>query len=169
MKVILYMAITANGIIAKDDDTADFLTKEESASYVSMVISTGNLIIGRRTYEVLSMQPEFREFLKAGIKIIVVSHSDFSVKDTGHLVAHSPQKALAFVASDAVVVAGGAMLNAAFLGENLVDEVYLDVEPAFLGKGMPLFSGKDFERRLELLGIKNISKNEIQLHYKVVH
>ena len=151
MKVILYMAITANGIIAKDDDTADFLTKEESASYVSMVISTGNLIIGRRTYEVLSMQP------------------DFSVKDTGHLVAHSPQKALAFVASDAVVVAGGAMLNAAFLGENLVDEVYLDVEPAFLGKGMPLFSGKDFERRLELLGIKNISKNEIQLHYKVVH
>lgn len=169
MKVILYMAITANGFIAKHDDSAGFLTKEESASYVSMVLSAGSLIIGRRTYEILSTQPEFQAFLKARVRIIAVSHSDFKVIDSNHAVAHSPQEALKLIeGSKEVVIAGGGILNAAFLEENLIDEIYLDIEPAILGKGIPLFNGSGFEKKLELLNLKKITDNEIQLHYRVI-
>jgi len=38
-----------------------------------------------------------------------------------------------------VIVAGGGMLNASFIADNLVDEICLDIEPIILGEGIPLF------------------------------
>ncbi len=169
MKVILYMATTLNGIIAKFDDSADFLTKEESASYVSNVKGAGAMVIGKRTYGILSQQPEFQEFLKVGIKIVAVSHANFELKDPSHKIAHSPSEALKILKGfDTVILAGGSTLNASFLAEDLVDEIYIDIEPTLLGKGIPSFSGSDFDRQLKLLGTKKLSDNEIQLHYEIV-
>jgi len=169
MKVILYMATTLNGVIAKFDDSADFLTKEESASYVSKVKEAEALIVGKRTYGILSQQPEFQEFLKAGVKIVAISHSNFELKDPNHEVAHSPTEALEILKEfKTVILAGGGITNASFLAENLVDEIYIDIEPAVLGKGIPLFNGPDFDRPLKLLGTKKLSENEIQLHYEIL-
>ena len=67
-----------------------------------------------------------------------------------------------------IILAGGSILNTSFLEQNLVDEIYLDVEPTVMGKGIPLFQNKDFEKKLEFISSKNISKNEIQLHYKII-
>lgn len=67
------------------------------------------------------------------------------------------------------MVCGGGELNGSFMKENLVDEIYLDIEPVAFGKGIELFGNKaDFEVNLEVIGVKNISPNEIQLHYKVL-
>lgn len=162
------MATTLNGVIAKFDDSADFLTQEESASYVSTVKEAGALVIGKRTYGILSQQPEFQEFLNSGVKVVAVSHSDFELKDPTHQVAHSPVEALEmFKDSETVILAGGGILNASFLAENLVDEIYIDIEPAVVGKGIQLFNGPDFDRKLKLIGTKKLSENEIQLHYEV--
>lgn len=167
MKVVLYMAITANGMIADNDDDANWLTKEEAASYCEIVRKTGCLIVGRRTYYILTKQPEFQEFKDA--KLVVVSHDDVELADPRHAVAHSPKEAVALLSDfSGVIVAGGGILNAAFLAEDLVDEMYLDIEPAILGEGIPLFKGRPFERELKLLGTKMLSDNEIQLHYQIV-
>lgn len=164
------MATTANGIIAKEDDSADFLTAIESESYVNTVCKAGALIIGRRTYEVLSEQPEFQKFIEHGVKIVAVSKKgELQLKDVSHRIANSPIEAVELLSdSEIVVIAGGAKLNAAFMKEGLVDEVYLDIEPAFLGQGIPLFNGEDFNVSLKLLGSKMLSDNEIQLHYEIV-
>lgn len=53
MKTILYMSITANGMIAKDDDSTSWVSPTEWKSFSSMIQKTGNMIIGRRTYEVM--------------------------------------------------------------------------------------------------------------------
>lgn len=50
----------------------------------------------------------------------------------------------------------------------LIDEVILDVEPVALGDGIPLFGGKNFQRRLELIESTRLSPHEVQLHYRVV-
>jgi dihydrofolate reductase len=169
MKTILYMAITINGFIAKHDDSADFITPAESKSYVKAVKGAGALIVGRRTYEILSTQPEFQEFLKAGIKIIAVSKENFNVKDPNHVTAHSPKEALGIVKSfSKVIIAGGGKLDASFLNDNLIDEIYLDVEPAILGQGIPIFDGGEISKNLKFLGSKKFGVNEIQLHYKVL-
>lgn len=169
MKATLYMTTTINGIIAKHDDSANFITPAESASYVATVKSAGALIIGRRTYEILSTQPEFQEFLKAGVKIVAVSHGDFDLKDPTHAVAHSPKEALDLVKDfEEVIIAGGGKLDAAFLDANLIDEIYLDIEPTIVSEGIPLFSGGMADRKLKFLGSKKFGEDEIQLHYAVI-
>jgi dihydrofolate reductase len=167
MKVILYMAISLNGMIAKSDDDTSWISKEEWDSYSLAVRTAGNLIVGHHTYGILTKQPEFLEFKE--VKLIVVAQKDFQTLAQNHLVAHSPKEALKLLSDfEQVVVAGGGALNASFVEENLIDEIFIDIEPIILGQGIPLFKDKDFERKLKLVGQKKISNNEIQLHYQVL-
>ncbi len=69
------------------------------------------------------------------------------------MVAHSPKEALKLLKDfKEVIVAGGGALNASFTEENLIDEIFIDIEPIILGKGILLFRDKDFEKNLKLLG-----------------
>lgn len=167
MKVILYMAISLNGMIAKSDDDTSWISKEEWNSYSLAVRTAGNLIVGHRTYEILTKQPEFLELKNA--KLVVVAVENFQTLSSNHLIAHSAKEALELLKGfKEVVVAGGSTLNASFMSENLVDEIFIDIEPIILGKGIPLFRDTDFEYNLKLVGQKKINDNEIQLHYKVL-
>lgn len=167
MKVILYMAMSANGMIAKSDDDTSWISKEEWDSYSLAVRTAGCLIIGKRTYDILTKQPEFSEL--KDVKLVTVSHMDFPLLSSNHLIAHSAPEALELIKEfDEVIIAGGGMLNATFLSENLVDEIYLDIEPIIIGQGIPIFKEASFQSSLKLLGQKNISNNEIQLHYQII-
>jgi riboflavin biosynthesis pyrimidine reductase len=66
------------------------------------------------------------------------------------------------------LVGGGGKLNSSFMKERLVDEIYLEVTPMIFGKGIKVFEDSNFEAKLELLGVKKLSSNEIQLHYKIL-
>ncbi len=167
MKVILYMAISVNGFIAKEDDDTSWISDEEWASYSEIAKGAGNLIVGHRTYNILTKQTEFKEF--EGIKIIIISHKNFKTLAPNHLVAKNPKVALQLLAGfKEAIVAGGSILNSSFIKENLIDEIYVDIEPIVLGNGIKLFEDSNFEVKLELLETKKISENEIQLHYKVL-
>ena len=167
MKIILYMAISVNGLIAKTDDDTSWISLEEWDSYSLAVRKAGSIIVGRRTYQLLTKQPEFSEF--KDVKLVVVSKIDFKTLTPDHLIAHSPKEALELLKDyKEVVLAGGGILNASFLAENLVDEIFIDIEPIILGKGIPIFNNKDFEHKLKFISQKQISKNEIQLHYQIM-
>jgi len=154
-------------MIAKSDDDTSWISKEEWDSYSLAVRTAGNLIVGHRTYNILTKQPEFSEF--KNVKLVVVAQEDFQTLAQNRLVAHSPKEALKLLSNfEQVVVAGGGALNASFVEENLVDEIFIDIEPVVLGQGIPLFRGKNFECNLKLVGQKKISNNEIQLHYEVL-
>jgi len=168
MKVILYMAITVNGMIAKKDDDTSWTSQEEWNKYSSMVRNAGNVIMGHRTYKIITKQPEFAEF--KDVKVVVVSSQYFPTLSDNHIVVHSPQEALQKLEHfDTVVVAGGSILNSAFMKANLIDEIYLDIEPIAIGNGIPLFRSEEFENKLQLLEINKITDNEIQLHYRVIN
>jgi len=153
-------------MIAKSDDDTNWISKEEWDSYSLMVQTVGNLIVGHRTYNILTQQPQFSEL--KNVKLVVISQQNFPTLSPNHLVAHLPKEALELLKDfDEVIVAGGGIMNAAFLTENLVDEIYIDIEPIILGKGIKLFADADFEKELELVGTKKLSSNGIQLHYKV--
>jgi len=163
----MYMAITANGMIAKTDDDTSWISEEEWNCYSAATRHAKCLVVGRRTYNILTEQPEFSELKE--VKLVVVTSQDMRLKQDNHLIAHSPKEALNILNSyDEIVVAGGGTLNSSFLKEKLVDEIFLDIEPVILGKGIPLFNGQDFEVNLKLLGQKKITENELQLHYKIV-
>lgn len=167
MKVILYMAITPNGLIAKLNDDTSWISKKEWDSYSKETRDAGNLIVGHRTYNTLTKQPEFSEF--KDVKMVVVATQPVNLVTDKHSIAPSPKDALdLFTDTDTIIVAGGGGLNASFLEENLIDEIYLDIEPIIFGKGIQIFHDKDFEYKLKFIDFKNITDNEIQLHYKVL-
>lgn len=170
MKVILYMATTVNGYIAKEDDDTSFVSENEWENFRKMIKRTGNIIVGRRTYEIMKKSNEF-EGLK-DIKVLVVTNNpSFNTTNSNHSTQPSPKEALEFLRQQGfqeVLVAGGSKLNTSFMAENLIDEIYLDIEPLALSRGIKLFADADFEAKLELLDTKQFSPNELQLHYKVL-
>ena len=52
--------------------------------------------------------------------------------------------------------------------EGLVDEIYIDIVPLIFGSGVRLFKEGDFNAKLRLNGIKMLSKQVMQLHYRVI-
>ena len=169
MKIILYMAPTANGMIAKENDDTSFVSKTEWKEFCRMVKKVGNLVIGRRTYEIMWKNGESARIGKA--KVLVISRKTRKLGNvTGVTCFDSPQKAINFLNKQGfkeAIVAGGGKLNSAFMKAGLVDEIYLDIEPIVFGRGIKLFADENFEARLQLVGIKKLSPSEVQLHYKV--
>lgn len=173
MKVILYMAITINGFIAKENDDTSWVTETEWASFSGMIRKNGNMIIGKRTYEVMIENDEFNRSNLNKIKTVVLTN-DASLKIHNPefiSIALSPQEAISILRKqrfETIMVCGGGGLNASLMRENLIDEIYLDVEPIAFGKGIRLFRESDFEVKLKLLEVKKLSDNELQLHYQVL-
>ena len=166
MKVILYMAISVNGMIAKIDDDTPW-SDEELESYGNMVQKIGNLIIGRKTYDVTD-KSDF-ESMGNPFVVVVTSSKDLQDKERTKFV-DSVEKAIKLLKGQEfseVLVAGGGKLNSSFMKANLVDEIYLDIEPLVFGEGIPLFAPGNFEHKLKLVEINKLSEQTIQLHYKV--
>jgi dihydrofolate reductase len=167
MKVILYAATTLNGLIAKPNDDTSWISVDEWNAYSVATREAGNLIVGHRTYDILTKQPEFAEF--KDVRVVVVANTPVQLVAANHSVVASPREALdVFESQERAIVAGGGEMNASFLAEGLVDEVYIDIEPILFGEGIPLFRGTSFERELKLIDSKKITENELQLHYEVL-
>lgn len=103
--------------------------------------------------------------------VVVVSHSDLDNQPENVERAESPKHALEILRVglfDTALVAGGGMLNASFLNENLIDEIYLDMEPFIFADGINLFIGATRDIKLKLLNTKKIGSDTMQLHYQVL-
>lgn len=159
------MAQTVNGFIAKLDNATPW-SDEEWEVYKKKVGKAGNIIIGRKTYDIMK-DDGFGDM--GNPFVIVVSQQNFSNTENVAFVK-TPQEALQ-VARDKgfaeVLITGGSQINGLFLKENLVDEIFLDVEPLLFGQGIPLFSLYENDFQLELVEAKPYGKNGLQLHYTV--
>ena len=169
MRVILYMATTINGFVAKENDDTGFVSETEWSNFRSKIQEIGNLVVGRRAYEIMRKNGDFKNL--QNIKVVVVTkNSSTQLESTLHSVAKSPKSAVTLLAKqgfEKILVAGGGMLNGSFISEGLIDEIFIDIEPVAFGKGIKLFGENNFEAKLKLLGTKQLSPNEIQLHYEV--
>ena len=164
------MATTVNGFIAKEDDDVSFVTKVDWESFISIAKRIGNIIVGRRTYEIMYRDKQFEEL--DGIKIVVLTRNQsFMVNRLNHYVARMPKDALDLLVGQGfqeALVCGGGNLNASFLINNLIDEIYLDIEPVVFGRGIRLFAEDRFENKLHLLEVRKLSEETVQLHYQVL-
>ena len=51
MKTTLFMAMSLNGIIAKEDGNEDFLSHKNWETFSELVNTFGNFVVGRKTHE----------------------------------------------------------------------------------------------------------------------
>jgi len=135
------MATTANGYIAKENDETPWSDVIWSG-YYDFVKKRGNIILGKRTYELMK---EVNEFEKLGFPItVVVSSTAENKSDENTIFVSSPKEALAVMKEKRVseIVVGG-------------------------GKGIKLFADNDADAKLKLIEVSKLSENTIRLHYEV--
>ena len=165
------MAVSANGLIAAESGSEDFLSHENWEFFCNLAKESGNFIVGRKTYEaVKKWKGEYNFDSLVGIEKVVISHSRIFVLDKGYLLATSPYDALAKLSKKGIqraLIVGGGNINAAFAKANLLDEIILNVNPVFIGKGMPVFTGQDFMMRSQLSAVEQYDNGIVTLRYQV--
>lgn len=170
MKIILFMATSLNGMIATKEGNEDFLSHTNWESFLQEAKNHGCFIIGRTTFEKVQQWPEYNfSSVDAKLKIVVSHDKSFKI-DPPFMVANSPQDAIDKAASqgfESAILTGGSAINRAFLVENLVDEVLINIEPALIGSGIPLFAESAIEKRLHLVETNQLSSDILQVRYVV--
>ncbi|HLM83723.1 MAG TPA: dihydrofolate reductase family protein [Candidatus Bathyarchaeia archaeon] len=171
MKVILFMAMSVNGYIARENGDEDFLSNKNWETFCSLAKKYGCFVIGRKTYEAVQKWDEGYNFdsIEAVDKVIITKNKDFQVGNK-YIIANSPADAVGKLKGkgyDKILLTGGATINSAFMKERLIDEVILNVEPFLLGNGIPVFSNEDFENKLKLQSSEKLDDGIIQLRYKI--
>ena len=169
MKVILTMAMSANGMIASKNGSEDFLSHTNWLQFVKLASEVGCFIWGRKTYEaVIKWEDDYLNALK-GVKKIILSQSEMELQE-GFVLKHSPEEALHYLENKGfqeAIITGGASINSEFAKRSLIDEIILDVNPSVLGEGIPVFNPTDFELSLELVSAEKINDGIVELRYKV--
>lgn len=170
MRVILTMAISANGIIATKSGSEDFLSHDNWLQFVKLAKKVGCFMWGRKTYDAVSKwEGNYLRELE-GVKKIILSQSEMELQE-GFILKHSPQEALEYLEEEGfqeTIITGGSTVNSEFAKRGLIDEVRLDVNPSILGEGIPVFASADFEMKLKLVDTEKVGDNIVELRYTVI-
>jgi len=170
-KVILYIAMSLDGYIAKPDGDLGFLSiveqDGEDYGYADFVKTVDTVIVGRKTYDkVHSMGYEFPYSDKDAY---VITRSSRPAVGSVKFYSGSLKDLVASVKSTAgkhIFVDGGAEIVNELLKDILIDEFYISIIPVLLGEGISLFKSGRPEIGLKLISSKSFDKGLVQLHYR---
>ena len=167
MKVTLLMALTADGLIGRDDThLTDWTATEDKKLFKSFTQKAGVVIMGSKTFETLDRP-------LPGRKVVIMTRRKDRVASWDNVVFTdlSPNtllKSLKQEGYEHVVVSGGATINALFAQQGVIDELILTYSPTIFGSGVPLFNG-EVSMQLALIKVSRMGDNLIFAHYRVIH
>src|ERR1700733_9905201 len=124
MKIILHLATSADGFIAKPDGDSDWVSSVDSDLFLQRAKDTGCIVVGKRTFDQYhgSLYP-----ISGVLNIVLTSQPDVAPeKDVA--VAHTPSEAITLAEDKGysdMLIAGGAKTSETFLKEGFVDEIFL--------------------------------------------
>jgi dihydrofolate reductase len=168
MKVILYMATSVNGYIAKLNHDTPW-SDDEFISYSDKVKEVGNLIIGKTTYDLMLKENAFVDLNEPFIAVLTSSSQKPTRGKTVFVKNFKDSlKALEKQGFQIALVGGGGQADTAALESGLLEEIFIDVEPLVFGRGIPLFATSNSDLKLKLLDTKKIGNSGLQLHYQVI-
>jgi dihydrofolate reductase len=165
MHIILMMAMTADGKIAKSSDHfPDWTSKEDKKMFMSVTKEIGVVLMGDKTFFT------FQKPLPERLNVVFTLEKNPPQKENVKWVTGEPEKVIAGLEEmghKSAILGGGAYMNSQFLERKLIDEIWLTVEPKIFGDGLGVFGG-DFDVDLKLLEVEKINEDSVVLKYKVV-
>lgn len=167
MKVILYMAISVDGFIAKVGGDSDWVSGVDIPIFEQKIKESECIVVGHNTFK----QFYGDLYPVKGVINIVVSKSPDVKNEEGVFFVKSPQEAVGLARSkgfEQVLLVGGGTVNGSFMKEGLIDKIFVDIHPFVFGEGIKIFEGFEGDVKLELLESKNLGRGQILLHYKVI-
>ncbi len=170
-KVILYIAVSLDGYIARENGSLDWLFAIEGDGdngFSEFYQTIDTIIMGRATYD--HLMTLVAEYPHADKKTFVFSRQEKQepfVEFVNEDIALFTERLKRQQGSNIWLV-GGANLFDKFLKEKLVDDLIITISPVILGHGIPLFQKDNSEFNLELKSSKTYGQF-VQLHYLISH
>lgn len=172
-KIIVNIATSADGYIARPDGNLDWLTERPAPKgfygLPEFERSTDAQILGRKTFDrSLELGASFRAdsvhyvfsrrpapaSLPAGVTFLSEPIGGWAER-----LRRQPGKN--------VWLMGGGEIIASFLDEGAIDEFIITLVPFFIGEGIPLLAPRHRQVPLRLLGAQPFPDGVVQLHYAV--
>jgi len=165
-KIILYIASSLDGYIARENGDVDWLPINTDSGYINFYKSIDTVIMGKKTYDQILT---FGDYPYKGKKSYVFTRNDSLTKDENVEFASNVEEFSRNLVSSKgnIWLVGGSELFSAFLEHKLVDEIILSIIPTVLGKGIPLFQNINQEANLKLIKTTEYS-GFVELTYKVL-
>ena len=174
-KVIVHIATSADGYIARPDGDLEWLTSRPAPKGFygmnAFMRSIDTMLLGRKTYD---------DSLRMGAKFDSKSRT---IVFSRHAPPAGAPSGVEFVngaigpflsrlreqPGKDIWLMGGGDLIASFLDEQAIDEFVISVAPVFIGDGIPLIARRHRHVPLDLHSIERFEDGLVQLHYHVQH
>ena len=174
-KVIVHIATSADGYIARSDGDLEWLTSRPApAGFYGMntfMRSIDTKVLGRKTYEVSRRMGA--KFGSEGRSIVFSRQSppadappgvEFVSEAIGPFISRLREQP-----GKDIWLMGGGDIIASFLDERAIDEFVISVAPVFIGDGIPLIARRHRHVPLESRSTERFEDGLVQLRYGVLN
>jgi dihydrofolate reductase len=172
-KIILYIATSIDGYIAKSDGNLDWLTQfpnptNEDYGYSELLSNCESIIIGSRTFTEINKFDI--EWPYSNFKTYVISRQKNFEINTPNTELYSGDlkelinKLMINTSKNCWVVGGGKLVES-LLNQNLIDEMIISIIPVLIGNGIPLFHKSSSESKWGLVETKKYDSGVVTLTY----
>jgi dihydrofolate reductase len=172
-KIIVHIATSADGYIARPDGDLDWLTSRPAPKGFygmnAFMKSVDTMLLGRKTYDEskrLGAKFDSKDrtivFSRQAPPSDVPSGVEFVSDAIGPFVSRLQREP-----GKDIWLMGGGELIASFLDERAIDEFVISVVPVFIGDGIPLIARSHRHTPLDLHSVEPFGDGLVQLHYHV--
>lgn len=166
MKLILMMAITADGKIARDSNHfPDWTGKADKRMFKQLTTAAGVIIMGSRTFDTIGKPLPNRlnvVMTRCPERYTAGRHLFFTSESPADLLAGLKGRGY----KEAILI-GGATINTLFVQAGLIDEILVTIVPVMFGTGLSLFSER-LASKLELIDAHEVEPGFLVVKYKVL-
>jgi len=171
-KIIVYIATSVDGYIARPDGNVDWLNRpmpKDGYGMTAFARSVDTILWGRKTYDFAAKMGGVGVYGKVkhyafsrqppadplpGVEFVFESIPEFVGK-------------LKAVRGKNIWMMGGAAIIASFLDAGAIDEFSIHVIPVMIGEGIPLVAPRHRNIPLELISARSFPDGVVHLNYSV--
>ena len=173
-KVILGLAASLDGYIARENGDVDWLKMEDltegAEEMKEFFASIDTIFWGRKT---LSKGEEMGGDINMYGKVMNYVFSYTPRQSEIENLVFISENVVEFVENlkrqdgKNILLMGGGNLAKTFFEEGLIDELIIGIQPVILGKGIPLFLPQERQMELERFDVKMRESGTVQISYRV--
>lgn len=168
-RVVLYVANSLDGYIAREDGSVDWLFDPYAHGYEFFYEDVDTVIMGRKTYD---QALSFEEAPYSSKRAIIFSRTAKPSPYAGlEYTSEPPQDVVRKLKEEdggMIWLVGGREISELLIANELVDELIVSIHPKILISGIPLVASKDCAVDLKLVTYEVFKSGLVQLRYEIV-